>query len=67
MMVWQAYGCVLRRSCEVTIGPRGIMQPIRPRRLCRHGAHLQGERWSPREMHQGVSEDEVEAMDILLG
>ena len=67
MMAWQACGCVLRRPCEVTIGPRCIVQPVRPRWLCRRGAHLRGERWSPRELRQGIGKDEVEAMEILLG
>jgi hypothetical protein len=66
-MAWQTRRCVLRRPCEVTIGPRGIVQPVRPRRLGRCNAHLWGERWSPRELRQGVVEDEVEAMEILLG
>jgi hypothetical protein len=40
VMAWQTRRCVLRRLCEVTIGPRGIVQPVRPRRLGRCDAHL---------------------------
>jgi hypothetical protein len=30
VMVWQAHGCILHRSCKATIGPHGIVQPVRP-------------------------------------
>jgi hypothetical protein len=66
-MAWQTYGCVLRRLCETTIGPRNIVQPVRPHRLSWRGAHLWGEQWSLRELRQGIAKDEVEVMEILLG
>jgi hypothetical protein len=64
-MAWQTCGCVLRRLCEAAINPCGVVQPVRPHRLRRRGAP--GRAVAPRELCQGIDEDEVEAMKIFLG
>jgi hypothetical protein len=64
-MAWQGRERVLRWPCEVIIGPRGIMELVKPRLLYQHGTHLRGEQWSPQELCQGIGKDEVEVMEIF--